>query len=83
MFINIKNGQLAKRDFIYHPRKKICETFLKILWKEGYITGYKIAIKDSKKLKIFLKYKNNQPTINSIKFLSKPGRRLYCSINQI
>ena len=31
MFTSIKNGQLAKRDFIYHTRKKICESFLKIL----------------------------------------------------
>jgi small subunit ribosomal protein S8 len=83
MFANIKNGQLAKRDFIYHPRKKICEAFLKILWDEGFIVGYKISSKKPEKLKIFLKYKNNRPTINSIKLISKPGRRIYYSINQI
>ena len=30
-----------------------------------------------------LKYKNNRPVINSIKLISKPGRRIYYSINQI
>ena len=83
MFASIKNGQLAKRDFIYYPRKKTCESFLKILWDEGFILGYTIFSKNPKKLKIFLKYKNNQPAINSIKLISRPGRRIYYSINQI
>lgn len=83
MFASLKNGQLAKRDFIYHPRKKICESFLKILWDEGFILGYTICTRNSTKLKIFLKYKNNRPAINSIQLVSKPGRRIYYSINQI
>ena len=83
MFANIKNGQLAKRAFIYHPRKKICESFLKLLWQEGFIIGYKISSKNSNKLKIFLKYKKKTPTINSIKLISKPSRRIYYSVNQI
>lgn len=83
MFTSIKNGQLAKRDFIYHTRKKICESFLKILWDEGFIVGYTISLKNPKELKIFLKYNKNRPVINSIQFISKPGRRIYYSINQV
>jgi ribosomal protein S8 len=66
MFANIKNGQLAKRNFIFQKEKKLCESFLKILWDEGFILGYKIDSK-KKKLKIFLKYRNNKPVINSYK----------------
>ena len=83
MFASIKNGQLAKRSFIYQTRKKICESFLRILWDEGFILGYKIDSKDSSKIKIFLKYKNGRPAVNSIKLISKPGRRIYYSIKQI
>lgn len=83
MFANIKNGQLAKRAFIYQNRKKFCETFLKILWNEGYILGYTILKQDSQKIKIFLKYKNGEPAINSIKSISKPSRKIYYSIKQI
>ena len=83
MFANIKNGQLAKRNFIFQPRKKICESFLQILWNEGFILGYKIDDKNSNKLKIFLKYKNGKPVINSIKLVSKPSRQIYYSISQI
>ncbi len=81
MFASIQNGQLAKRSFIFHTRKKICESFLKVLWQEGFITGYKID--SNNKLKIFLKYKNGQPVINSLKLVSKPSRRIYYSVKQI
>ena len=83
MFAKIKNGQMAGHNIIFQKRKKICEAFLKILWAEGFILGYTINEKNTNQLKIFLRYHRNKPTINSIKFISKPGRRLYYSIKQI
>ena len=83
MFSNIKNGQLAKKTFIYQKKKKICEEFLKILWNEGFILGYKIDNINHTKIKIFLKYNNEEPVIKSIKLITKPGRRVYYSIKQI
>lgn len=81
MFANIKNGQLTKRSFIFQSRKKICESYLKILWREGFILGYKIDSKNQ--IKIFLKYRNGQPVINSLNLISKPSRRIYYSVKQI
>ena len=84
MFANIKNGQLAKRSYIHQKRKKLCELFLNILWTEGFIVGYKIEGKNKENLKIFLKYiENGKPSINNIKVLSKPGRRISYSLKQI
>jgi len=83
MFANIKNGQLTKRSFILQPRKKICESYLKILWREGYILGYTVDCKNKSHIKIFLKYKKSQPVINSINLISKPSRRIYYSAKQI
>lgn len=83
MFANIKNGQLAKRSFIYQKRKNICEAFLKVMWDEGFILGYSIDSINTNQIKIFLKYKNGKPVINNIKTLSKPSKRIYWSINQI
>lgn len=84
MFTSIKNGQMAKKSVILGPRKNTCESFLKILWNEGFISGYKISSQGSKNLKIFLKYtKNGKPIINSLKFLSKPSQRIYYSSKQI
>jgi len=84
MFANIKNGQIAKKNVILGPRKNICESFLKILWDEGFISGYKVSPQNIYKLEIFLKYtKTGKPAINSLKFLSKPGQRVYYSVKQI
>ena len=83
MFANIKNGQLSKRAFIYQKKKKLCESFLKILWTEGFILGYAISPEKPTWIKIFLKYVNGQPAINTVKLISKPGRRTYYSIKQI
>lgn len=82
MIANIKNGQLAKRSYVHQKKKKLCELLLKILWDEGFIVGYKIE--DKENLKIFLKYvENGKPSINNIKVVSKPGRRIYYSSKQI
>ena len=84
MFANIKNGQLAKRSYILQKKKKLCESFLNILWTEGFIIGYKIEGKRQENLKIFLKYiDNRKPSINNIKIISKPGRRIFYSLKQI
>ena len=81
MFANIKQGQSAKRSFILINRKKICESFLTILWDEGFILGYKVESKTQ--LKIFLKYNSEKPVINNIKIISKPSNRIYYSTKQI
>jgi len=84
MLTNIKNGQMAKKNAIVEPKKNICESFLKILWDEGFISGYRTSIQDKSKLEIFLKYtKTGIPAINSLKFLSTPGKRVYYSARQI
>ena len=81
LFINIKNGQMAKKRFIIVNNKKICEAFLKILWSEGFIYGYQISLKN---LKIFLKYsKTGKPSITSLNFISKPSQKIYCFYNQL
>ena len=84
MFANIKNGQMAKKSVMLESRKNICESFLKILWDEGFISGYRIFAQNNKKIEIFLKYtRAGQPVISSLKCLSKPGQRFYYSAKQI
>lgn len=72
---------MSKKNFvILKLRKYVCESFLQILWNEGLIAGYKIYGLHNDKVKIFLKYsRTGKPVINSLKCLSKPGKRLYYS----
>lgn len=83
MFANIQNGQLAKKPFILQKKKKNCEAVLNVLWNEGFILGYKQDNLDLTKLKIFLKYTKNKPVIQTIKSISKPGSRVYYSVEQL
>ena len=80
---NIKNGQLAKKMYVLHTKRSFYEAFLDILWNEGFISGYKICESDNSKLKIYLKYYQNQPAINKFHFVSKPSKKVYYSSKQI
>ena len=74
---------MSKKGFVEVEKTKFFEFILKVLWDEGYISGYTSTL-DSKKLKIFLKYnKSGSPALSSIQFLSKPGRRLFYTSKQI
>ena len=81
--IDLKNGQISKRNFIFQPNTKVTIALLNILWNEGFILGYKVYHLNSKFLKVFLKYRKNRPAINSIRLISKPGRRIYHTISQL
>ena len=84
MFATIRNGQIAKRSFIYQRKKKLCETFLLLLWNEGFILKYRPSKTNKNFFKIFLKYSSTgNPAINNIKLISRPGRRVTYSIKQI
>jgi len=84
MCANIRNGQLAKQSFIYQKKKNLCETFLKILWNEGFIVKYKISSKNKNVFKVFLKYSiSGKPAVNNIKLITKPSRRIWYSIKEI
>lgn len=80
---NLRNSQIAKKKFIFQPKTKLTTSLLNILWDEGFIFGYKICNSDLNLLKIFLKYKNGSPVINSLKIISKPSRQVYYSASDL
>jgi small subunit ribosomal protein S8 len=58
---------------------------LEVLSSEGYISGY-TKEKDAKgfdTLNIKLKYTDGQAAIQSIRRISKPGRRIYSSVAEL
>ena len=67
------------------PASKLRAWVLDVLQDEGYIRGYeKIDGKDGHPaLRIELKYYEGTPVIREVKRVSKPGRRVYMSVNDI
>ena len=80
MFANIKNGQMAKKSVILESRKNICESFLKVLWDEGFILGY--TLQDDYLIAL-LKYNNSIPAIQNIKTFSKISTPYYVKSKKI
>ena len=83
LLTRLRNAQAVNKKEIILPHSKFKFELLKILKKEKYIGEIEEAKNKFKELKVKLKYENNKPQINSIKRISKPGRKVYCDKNNL
>lgn len=85
MLTRIRNGLNARQDSVLAPASKVRERVLEVLEREGFIRGYeKINLGRGKsELRIFLKYYEGDPVIQSISRVSSPGRRVYSSVRDL
>jgi small subunit ribosomal protein S8 len=68
------------------PNSQFRKSILKVLQEEGYIEKFEVLDRGNNKseIEIFLKYlKNRKSCIQEITRISKPGRRIYISIQQL
>lgn len=80
MFTRIRNGQAANHAEVAVPSSKIKVAIAKVLKDEGYISDYVVESNENKPtIKITLKYFNNQPVIEMIQRVSRPGLRKFTS----
>jgi small subunit ribosomal protein S8 len=85
MLTRVRNAARANKKQVHIKASNICQAIADVLKKEGYIEDYD-RIDDDKQgiLRIFLKYdKQGLPIINEIKRTSKPGCRIYSSVDQL
>lgn len=80
MLTIIRNGQAAGLASVWVPFSKMKQAVADILVAEGFLAA--VELKDGrnamKKLKLTLKYDGQgMPIIQSLKKVSKPGRRVY------
>jgi small subunit ribosomal protein S8 len=85
LFTRIRNAQLRKKKIVTSPLSKMRESILEVLKNEGYIRGYARTQHSSgrEELDIELKYDESGPVISNITRISKPGRRVYSSVERI
>lgn len=85
MISAINNAILVKKDGLTVPYSTVKEQILSVLKDTNYINDYIVnSLKNNKKnIKIFLKYNNNQSSINHLKRISKPGLRIYRECTRI
>ncbi|MGI9212235.1 MAG: 30S ribosomal protein S8 [Methylococcaceae bacterium] len=78
LLTRIRNGQEARKTEISLPSSKFKQAICLLLKDEGYINDCCVIDTEGKPtLKIVLKYYKGTPVIDSIQRVSKPGRRVY------
>ena len=85
MLTRIRNAVRVNKNDVNIKASNICEGIAKVLKQEGYIEDFD-RIDDNKQgvLRISLKYDvDGSPIINEIKRMSKPGRRVYLSVDKL
>lgn len=91
MFTRIRNASAVKKTELLLPTSKLKYEIAKILEREGWVRkaniipgGLNGQHNSFDELQIQLKYhRNGKPQINSIQRVSRPGRRVYVSKNEI
>ena len=84
MLTRIRNGNMAKHTEVKVPFSKIKESMANILKNEGYITGYEIKEEGNiRDIVVTLKYMDGDAVIKGLKRISKPGRRVYTSVESL
>ena len=85
MLTRIRNSQMRGKSTVSSPASKLRVWVLDVLADEGYIRGYEKTTDERghPALEISLKYYDGDPVIREVKRVSKPGRRVYMSVNDI
>ena len=87
MLTRIRNAGIARHSQVAMPSARMREAIAKILKEEGFIQDYEVLPgKVSSTLLLHLKYTGDrrpQPVISGLERVSKPGRRSYCSKQDI
>ena len=86
MLTRIRNAQTARHESVSVETSIMKKSIAQILLDEGYIAAFDEVEsgKTNKDLVITLKYVNkNQKVITGLKRISKPGRRIYASCEEL
>ncbi|MCI6732391.1 MAG: 30S ribosomal protein S8 [Lachnospiraceae bacterium] len=86
MLTRIRNANTAKHDTVDVPSSKMKLAIADILVKEGYIAKYDMVDEGSyQSIRITLKYgkDKNDKVIAGLKRISKPGLRVYASVENM
>jgi len=83
MLTRIRNANSALLNDVEVNHSKLKESIAKILKREGYLAEVSVEGKNTKKLKLKLKYNGRKGGISGLKRVSKPGLRRYVGATEI
>ena len=79
------SGYSSKKRWVDIPSSLLKKRISLVLKEEGYIDNFVFVDKKSNKedIRVFLRYDDNMPAITTIEKISKPGKRVYVSSDDI
>ncbi|MFN7845309.1 MAG: 30S ribosomal protein S8 [Pirellula sp.] len=85
MLTRIRNAVRIERRFVDVPLSRLRKGVADVLKREGYIWDYSVVDEaPAKMLRIELKYgPNGEKIIQTVRRVSKPGRRVYAKCNEL
>jgi small subunit ribosomal protein S8 len=84
MLVRIKNASARKHAEVEMPSSKIKIELAAILKRKGFIKDYEYVQKEDKQhLNITLQYFNKMAAFQDLKRVSKPGQRIYSSVDDL
>ena len=85
LLTRIRNASRAGHDTVEIPNSRIKIEVARILKREGFIQDYTVeGSKTKSTLKLYLKYTvNEEPVIQGLKRISKPGLRQYVQAAEV
>ena len=88
MLTRIRNASAVRKPEVVLPFSKLKMAVAQILKEQDYIKGIEKIENGGQGgnhdvLKLILKYQGSQPAITSLKKISKPGRRIYVTVDKL
>ena len=84
MLTRIRNANAAKHASVSIPFSRIKESIANILKNEGYIVDYEIKEEGANKdIVVTLKFVDGEEVVKGLRRISKPGRRVYSSVDNL
>ena len=85
MIARIRNAQERGKPKVTVPASRLRERVLEVLQGEGFIRGFATVQQGTAKaeIEIELKYFDGAPVIRQLQRVSKPGRRVYASVQTL
>ena len=84
MLTRIRNANAVMHEKVDVPHSNLKDRLAEILKEEGYIANYRVVTDGNKKnIRVYLKYDGKERVIKGIKRISKPGRRVYSSVEDM
>jgi small subunit ribosomal protein S8 len=85
LLTRIRNAQERGKAKVSSPASRLRERVLEVLQHEGFIRGFTTVQQGTGKaeIEIELKYFDGAPVIRELQRVSKPGRRVYASVETL